>query len=143
MPNAEPESTAALMPRERHGITHKVEIRDETHGGTVEGYITGNLDRFEVLGEVFLHGFGKEGSTLDGWTQFAAILLSLGLQAGVDFEGLATRVGQMRFEPYGATSNPEIPWTPSVPAYIVAWLALRFGDEQVAAAMRRVMAEWR
>jgi hypothetical protein len=114
MPNAEPESTAALMPRERHGITHKVEIRDETHGGTVEGYITGNLDRFEVLGEVFLHGFGKEGSTLDGWTQLAAILLSLGLQAGVDFEGLATRVGQMRF-----------------------------GDEQVAAAMRRVMAEWR
>lgn len=140
--SVEPASVSVLMGKERTGITHKLEIQDVTHGGVVEGYITGNLAQDGTLKEVFLHGMGKEGSTLDGWTQFSAILLSLGLQAGVDFASLAKRVAAMKFEPYGPTSNSEIPWAPSIPAYILAWLALRFGDVAVKAEIREVIAEW-
>lgn len=139
----EPASTAKMMTTTREGRTVKFHMSDITHGGEVEGYVTGNLGRDGQLREVFLHGFGKEGSTLDGWTQFSAILLSLGLQAGVDFAGLARRVGQMRFEPFGTTTDPDIPFAPSVPAYIVAWLALTFGDDEARSAMREVMEEWR
>lgn len=126
---SEPEETRAVMPETRKGITHKVEITDVNHGGTVEGYITGNLGSDGKLREVFLHGFGREGSTMDGWTQFAAILLSTRLQSREEFVGIARRVMQMKFEPFGPTSNQEIPWAPSVPAYIMAWLSLRFGGE--------------
>ncbi|MCA1571681.1 MAG: hypothetical protein LC798_15485 [Chloroflexi bacterium] len=134
--SAEPASVSRIMGVTRSGITHKIEIQDATHGGVIEGYVTGNLSEAGELREVFLHGFGKEGSTLAGWTQLAAISTSLGLQAGVDFTSFAARVAQMRFEPYGQTANPDIPWAPSVPAYIVAWLALRFGDDSARTAMR-------
>lgn len=144
MPGVEPESVRKVMGGDtRVGRTIKVEVSDETHGGVVEGYVTGNLDPGGELKEVFLAGFGKEGSTLDGWTQFAAILLSLGLQAGVDFGAVATRTAAMKFEPYGRTDDPEIPWAPSVPAYIMVRLALTFGDEDAKAAVHAEMAEWR
>lgn len=130
------------MNRTREGITHKMEIYDAVHGGIVEGYITGNRSKDGQLKEVFLHGFGKEGSTFDGWAGFASIATSLGLQGGMEFKSFALRVSQMKFEPYGLTANDEIPWVPSVPAYIVAWLALRFGDEETVAAMREVMVGW-
>jgi hypothetical protein len=114
----EPLSVAKVMGVERRGVTHKIEIMDFSHGGVVEGYVTGNLSQDGRMLEVFLHGFGKEGSTLNGWAQFAAIAVSLGLQAGVDFKAFAVRIAQMKFEPYGQTANPDIPWTPSVPAYM-------------------------
>lgn len=140
---AEPLSTTKIMGVEREGWTHKVEIFDQTHGGMVEGYITGNYALDGELREIFLHGFGKEGSTLDGWTQFAAIVLSFGLQAGASFASIVERIGQMKFEPYGSTNNPEIPWVPSVPAYIVTWLTLRFGDDQAKQTMNDVMSGWK
>lgn len=140
---AEPQSASEIMGgSERTGLTLKIEFTDQTHGGVVEGYVTGNVGVDGELREVFLHGFGKDGSTLRGWTDFAAIVLSLALQSGTPLETVATRVGQMKFEPYGPTINPEIPFAPSVPAYIVAWLALRFGDESAQKAMREVMEGW-
>lgn len=126
----------------REGRTVKMEILDDNTRSVMEGYITGNVAPDGVLREVFLHGFGKEGSTLEGWTQFSAILLSLCLQAGTDFAALAQRVAQMKFEPYGQTNDPRIPWAPSVPAYIVAHLALSFGDEATQTGIRAVMEEW-
>lgn len=144
--SAEPESTRHVMGREKgghsEGRTVKLELQDDTHGGTVEGYITGNLAADGELREVFLAGFGKEGTMFDGWTQFAAILLSLGLQAGVDFRALMNRVGQMRFEPKGATNDPDVPWAPSVPAYIVVKLGLVHGDVLTRASAREVIASW-
>lgn len=119
-----------------------MEILDDNTLAVMEGYITGNLAPDGSLREVFLHGFGKEGSTLEGWTQFCAILLSLSLQAGTDFATLARRVAQMKFEPFGRTNDPEISWAPSVPAYIVARLALSFGDEATRTGIRAVMEEW-
>lgn len=126
----------------RVGLTVKLELQDAVHGGVVEGYIIGNLDPQGQLKEVFLHGFGKEGSTLEGWTQFAAVLLSLALQGGTDFNAVAQRVGQMRFEPYGRTNDPLIPFAPSVPAYIMAWLAIRRGDEETKENMMTLIESW-
>lgn len=126
------------MPRDRAGINHKVEILDETHGGMLEGYIIGNLHEDGSLGEVFLQGFGKEGSTLDGWVQFSAILFSIALQYGAEFAMLARKTAHMKFEPYGKTTNPEIPYCRSVPDYLVRWLALRFGDDKLRAELDEI-----
>lgn len=126
----------------RFGRTVKLNLTDP-QGHTTEGYITGNVRPDGTIGEVFMHGFGKEGSTLEGWTQFSAILLSLSLQAGTDFASLARRIGQMKFEPYGRTTDPAIPFAPSVPAYIVAWLALTFGDDTAQQGINEVMKEWK
>src|SRR3954447_17165771 len=90
-----------LMPTDRHGFTHKVEIY-AVNGGVQEGYITGNYDVDGELGELFLHGFGKEGSTLEGWTQVAAILFSMCIQYGGEFPVLVRKLAHMRFDPYGS-----------------------------------------
>lgn len=128
------------MPVNRTGITHKVEIMSTT-GGVHEGYITANRRDDGSLGEIFLTGFGKSGSTLEGWTQFAAILFSVALRHGADFEKLTTKIAHMKFEPYGPTNNPEIPFCNSVPDYIVRWLALRFGTPELHAEIERIAQE--
>ena len=35
-----------------------------------------------------------------------------------------------RFEPYGPTGNPQVPWATSVVDYIFHWLQVRFGTER-------------
>lgn len=117
------------MPRNREGITHKVEILSDH--GIVEGYITGNLNEYGEFKEMFLHGFGKEGSTVDGWTQAVAVLFSMALQGGADFRAMAGKLHQMKFEPYGPTNNPQVPYCNSVPDYIAQWLWLRFGEGEL------------
>ncbi|TMG05626.1 MAG: hypothetical protein E6I02_09785 [Chloroflexi bacterium] len=37
-----------------------------------------------------------------------------------------------RFEPYGPTGNPQVPWATSVIDYIFHWLQMRFGTEPPA-----------
>lgn len=142
---SEPPQVVGIMGGDtRRGITKKFKVWDQTHNSVVEGYVTGNLAPDGTLKEVFLHGFGKEGSTMDGWAQFSAILLSLALQGGTDFAALARRVGEMKFEPYGPTiEDDEIGFAPSIPAYIVTWLALRFGDSRVKTEIAKVMAGWK
>ena len=129
------------MPEERAGVTHKIEIRDEQSGSLYEGYIVANRHEDGALGEVFLHGFGKEGSTLEGWTQVAAVLFSIALQYGAELPMLARKLAHMKFPPGGTTANPEIPHCFSVPDYIVRWLALEFGDEELSADLRRIHTE--
>lgn len=125
------------MPMTRKGITHKVEIHATT-GGLFEGYITANLHPDGTLGELFLAGFGKEGSTLEGWTQVAALLFSFALQYGAEFSTLARKLAHTRFEPCGPTSNPDIPYCHSVPDYIVQWLALKFGPVELRKDLARI-----
>lgn len=129
------------MPIDRHGITHKVEIHDEIHGGVQEGYITANCQDDGTLGEVFLQGFGKSGSTLEGWVQLCALLLSTALQYGAEFPVLARKVSHMKFPPHGKTDNPDIPYCRSVPDYLMHWLVLRFGDDELGAELRKIDQE--
>ena len=110
------------MPRERQSITHKFSI------GGHEGYITAGMYEDGTVGEIFLTDIGKEGSTLRGMMNAFATAISLSLQYGVPLETLVRKFSYMRFEPEGMTSNPEIPFSKSLPDYIMRWLASRFLD---------------
>ncbi|HLI59476.1 MAG TPA: vitamin B12-dependent ribonucleotide reductase [Solirubrobacteraceae bacterium] len=113
------------MPRERQSITHKFSI------GGHEGYITAGMYEDGTVGEIFLTDIGKEGSTLRGMMNAFATAISLSLQYGVPLETLVRKFSYMRFEPEGMTSNPEIPFSKSLPDYIMRWLASRFLDTDV------------
>jgi ribonucleoside-diphosphate reductase alpha chain len=110
------------MPRERQSITHKFSI------GGHEGYITAGMYEDGTIGEIFLTDIGKEGSTLRGMMNSFATAISIALQYGVPLETLVRKFSYMRFEPEGMTSNPEIPFSKSMPDYIMRWLASRFLD---------------
>src|SRR5437870_667683 len=110
------------MPRERQSITHKFSI------GGHEGYITAGMYEDGTVGEIFLTDIGKEGSTLRGMMNAFATSVSIALQYGVPLETLVRKFSYMRFDPEGATGNPEIPFAKSMPDYIMRWLASRFLD---------------
>src|SRR3954452_14942653 len=111
------------MPKERDSITHKFSIAGH------EGYITAGKYEDGELGEIFLTGIGKEGSTIKGLLNAFATAISIGLQYGVPLETFVDKFSYMRFEPEGITGNPEIPFAKSMPDYIVRWLASRFIDD--------------
>jgi ribonucleoside-diphosphate reductase alpha chain len=108
------------MPKTRQSITHKFSIAGH------EGYITAGMYEDGSLGEFFLTDIGKEGSTLRGMMNAFATSVSISLQYGVPLETLVRKFSYMRFDPEGATGNPEIPFAKSMPDYIVRWLASQF-----------------
>ena len=118
----EPRPTRRKMPKERHSITHKFSIAGH------EGYITAGMYEDGTVGEIFLTDIGKEGSTLRGMMNAFATSVSIALQYGVPLETLCRKFSYMRFDPEGATGNPEIPFAKSMPDYIMRWLASRFLD---------------
>ncbi|HYH57859.1 MAG TPA: vitamin B12-dependent ribonucleotide reductase, partial [Thermoleophilaceae bacterium] len=101
------------MPKERQSITHKFSI------GGHEGYITAGMYEDGTVGEIFLTDIGKEGSTLRGMMNAFATSISIALQYGVPLETLVRKFSYMRFDPEGATGNPEIPFAKSMPDYIM------------------------
>lgn len=112
------------LPRERQSITHKFEIAGH------EGYLTVGLYEDGTVGEVFLNGFGKDGSFIQCMMGCWGKALSNSLQHGQPLAKLVTNYLEMRFEPYGRTSNPDIPHAKSIPDYIARWLALHFLTEE-------------
>jgi ribonucleoside-diphosphate reductase alpha chain len=112
------------LPRERKSLTHKFEIAGH------EGYITVGLYEDGTVGEIFLNGFGKDGSFIQCMMGVWAKAMSNSLQHGQPLYKLVTNYLEMRFEPYGATINPEIPQARSIPDYIARWLALHFLTEE-------------
>jgi ribonucleoside-diphosphate reductase alpha chain len=94
-----------------------------------EGYITAGKYPDGSVGEIFLTGIGKEGSTIKGLMNAFATAISIGLQYGVPLEDFVDKFSYMRFEPEGITRNPEIPFAKSMPDYIMRWLASRFIDD--------------
>jgi ribonucleoside-diphosphate reductase alpha chain len=126
-PEPEPERKPLRrrMPKERQSITHKFSIAGH------EGYITAGMYEDGTVGEIFLTDIGKEGSTLRGMMNAFATSVSIALQYGVPLETLVRKFSYMRFDPEGATGNPEIPFAKSLPDYIMRWLASRFLDVDV------------
>lgn len=111
---------------ERRGLTTRVSI------GATRGYITANpTDDGEQVYEIFVHGFGKLGSTVQGWANAFAIMLSVGLQSGMTLDEFAPLLVQMKFEPSGETDNPDIPDCNSVPDYIAQWLVKHYGSPEL------------
>lgn len=123
------------MPVNRNGLTHKVEI------GGVAGFITANRGVDGKLREVFIHGFGQYGSTMQGFADSFGILLSLGLQQGLSLEILARRFARLRFEPQGKTDNPDIPFCHSIPDYVFRWLVQRFTEGEMTDELAQIDRE--
>ncbi len=114
------------LPDERQSITHKFRVGDQ------EGYITVGLYEDSRPGEIFVK-IAKEGSTVSGLMDAVALLTSVTLQYGVPVEDLARKLKNTRFEPYGRTNNPHIPWATSVVDYVFRWLERKFVPESAAA----------
>lgn len=112
------------LPAERESLTHKFEIASH------EGYVHVGLYEDGSPGEIFLSGFGKDGSFIQCMMGCWAKAMSNSLQYGQPLHKLVTNYLDMRFEPFGATSNPDVPYAKSIPDYIARWLALHFMTEE-------------
>ncbi len=114
------------LPDERRSVTHKFQVGDQ------EGYITVGLYDDGRPGEIFVK-IAKEGSTVSGLMDAVALLTSVTLQYGVPIQDLARKLRNTRFEPYGRTNNPDIPWATSIVDYVFRWLERKFAPEYAAA----------
>ncbi len=108
-----------VLPSVRESITHKFCINGQ------EGYLTIGLHADGSPGEVFIK-ISKEGSTLSGLIQAYCLAFSLALQYGLSLEDAVVRFKDMRFDPMGPTSNPEIPEAKSIIDYTARFLELHF-----------------
>jgi hypothetical protein len=114
-------ATRQSLPTTRESITHKFSI------GRHEGYLTIGLYPDGRPGEIFIK-MAKEGSTISGMCQAFCRAFSLAMQFGLSIEEAVVRFKGMRFEPMGATSNPDIPETQSIVDYVARYLELHFKD---------------
>ncbi len=105
------------LPRARDGRTYKYEIAG------VKGYVTTGKYADGKVGEIFLK-VAKQGSTLAGIMDALSIAVSMGLQYGVPIEKFVEKFTNMRFDPSGKTTDPEIPFATSPLDYIFRRLAL-------------------
>lgn len=109
------------LPTTRDSVTHKFQIMGH------EGYLTIGLFEDGRPGEIFVK-MAKEGSTLSGLIQAYCRAFSLALQYGLPVHEAVKRFKGMRFEPMGATSNPDIPEALSIIDYVARYLELHFQD---------------
>ena len=107
------------LPDTRDSKTHKFKIEGHT------GYITVGLYEDGTPAEVFI-SMAKQGSTIYGLMESFGRAISYALQYGVPLSDLVRNFSHMRFEPSGATTNPEIPFAQSVIDYLFRWLASKF-----------------
>ncbi len=121
-----------ILPTTRESTTHKFSVSG------FEGYLTVGLFDDGRPGEIFIK-MSKEGSTLSGLIQGFCRSFSISLQYGLPVDDAVRRFKGMRFEPSGATSNPDIPEASSILDYIARYLELQFG----AVATTSPPAGWR
>lgn len=113
-------SGRAKLPDDRDSKTHKFSIAGH------EGYlVTGLYPETKKPGETFIV-IAKEGSTVSGLFDVIATLTSICLQFGVPLETLVRKFKDMRFEPSGITSNPNIRFAKSFIDYIFRYLGQTF-----------------
>jgi len=108
------------LPSTRSSLTHKYII------GGHEGYLTVGLHADGRPGEIFIK-MSKEGSTMSGMCQAFCRAFSLALQFGLTVDEAVVRFKGMRFEPMGATNNPDIPEALSIIDYVARFMELQFG----------------
>lgn len=112
-------SRREVLAETRRSVTHKFAI------GGHEGYLTIGLFDDGRPGEIFVK-MSKEGSTLSGLIQGFCRAFSLCLQHGLRVEEAVERFRGMRFEPMGATTNPDIPECSSILDYVARYLEREF-----------------
>lgn len=121
-----------ILPDTRSSLTHKFNIAGH------EGYLTIGLHPDGRPGEMFIK-MAKEGSTMSGMCQAYCRAFSLALQYGLTLEDAVVRFRNMRFEPMGPTSNPDIPECQSIVDYVARFLELNFARPQLVTSTRK---EW-
>ncbi len=103
-----------------------------------EGYLTIGLHEDGTPGEIFIK-MSKEGSTLSGLIQGFCRAFSIALQYGLPLQDAVDRFRGMRFEPMGATNNPDIPEAMSILDYVARFLELTFIKEVAQAKQRQTL----
>ena len=111
------------LPATRDSLTHKFSV------GSHEGYLTVGLYPDGRPGEIFIK-MAKEGSTICGLCQAFCRAFSLSIQLGLPIDEAVERFKDMRFEPLGPTSNPDIPEAMSIVDYVARYLELHFGENR-------------
>src|SRR3989344_3929068 len=112
--------TRIKLPDERPSITHKFSV------GGFESYLAvGFYPDTMKPGETFITT-AKEGSTISGLFDTMATLTSMCLQSGIPLKSLVKKFKDMRFEPSGFTSNPNIPTAKSVIDYVFRYLGMKY-----------------
>lgn len=99
-----------------------------THSFTVDGqqgYVTVGLDDNKQPCEMFIT-IQKEGSTVGGFADALARLVSTALQGGIPMATICRRMKGLRFTPNGLTTNEHIPTTESIVDYIFSWIEYTF-----------------
>jgi len=102
-----------------------------------EGYLTLGLFDDGCPGEIFIK-MAKEGSTLSGLVHGFCRAFSLALQYGLPLHEAVRRFKDMRFEPMGTTSNPDIPEAKSIIDYVARYIEHHFVYADAAADADRV-----
>ncbi len=118
-----PDNGRERLPDDHAGSIHKFKVGDQKGRVIVGYYPDGRLGEFYIETE-------KEGSTVAGMYDALAIVASLAIQYHVPLEVLSDKLIGMRFEPYGMTTNPEIPTATSIVDYLFRFLRNKFGDGQ-------------
>ncbi len=93
--------------------------------GDAEGYVTTGEYPDDGIGEVFLK-VSKQGSTLSGIMDAFSIAVSVGLQYGVPLEDYVSKFVNMKFEPSGMTTDPDVRFASSLVDYVFRRLALDY-----------------
>ena len=110
--------------------------RHKFHVGLQEGFI--HVGEYEdgTPGEVFIK-LSKQGSTLAGFADTTAILVSRLLQHGDKIDEMAKHFRGMSFEPSGLTSNEnkELKTATSIVDYLFRWLEFEYGEGRPAEAL--------
>jgi hypothetical protein len=124
--------TRERLEREREGLTAKLMV-----GGHVM-YVTANTYPDGRLGEVFVKGAGKEGSTLQGVTDDLAKMLSIALQSHADLAVLARKLTDSSYPPNGdVVFNDGTPLghADSLFGAVMLWIVRNWGDDALRAEL--------
>jgi ribonucleoside-diphosphate reductase alpha chain len=107
------------LPPTHKSVTHKFSVNGH------EGYLTVGLFDDGQPGEIFIK-MSKEGSTLSGLIQGFCRAFSLAIQYGLPLSDAVERFRNMRFDPMGQTTNPNIPQATSILDYVAQYLDYNF-----------------
>jgi ribonucleoside-diphosphate reductase alpha chain len=111
------------LPDTRQSVTRKLTIRHAE--GELDIYVIVGLYEDGTPGELFCKA-GKMGGTVSGLLDALSISISLGLQHGVPLQSYTSKLRGMRFEPSGATPDPDIRIAGSIVDLVARWLDTKF-----------------
>jgi len=123
-----PSQNRVRLPRKRHSTTTSFRVHD------VEGYITAGEYSDGKLGELFLK-VSKSGSDIGGFMDSFAVAVSIGLQYGVPLETFISKFAGTKFDPAGATTDPDIRIASSIADYVFRRLAIDYLEPEQRQSM--------